>query len=96
MITFEAIQGTLSACKQNLAKKYGVKKIAVFGSVSRGDSTDDSDVDILVEFSRPIGIQFIDLAMELEELLNRKVDLVSRNAIKPKYFLQIENELKYV
>ncbi|MDI1233104.1 MAG: hypothetical protein PSX81_02350 [bacterium] len=50
----------------------------------------------MVEFTRLIGIEFIDLADELEHLLNTKVDLVSKNGIKPEYFTQIENELNYV
>jgi predicted nucleotidyltransferase len=70
--------------------------LAVFGSVSRGDSNDDSDVDILVDFSQSIGIEFITLADELENILQHKIDLVSRNAIKPKYFEQIKDDLIYV
>jgi uncharacterized protein len=50
----------------------------------------------MVDFSQPIGIRFIDLAEELEQLLHQKVDLVSRNAIKPKYYKAIEQELIYV
>ena len=96
MKTFEIIQEKLAACKYSLTSKYGVKNLAIFGSVSRGDDTSDSDVDILVEFEKPIGIQFVDLAIELEKILKKRVDLVSRNAIKPKYFSQIKSELKYV
>jgi predicted nucleotidyltransferase len=96
MQTTESISRTLAAYKQNLSIRYGVKELAIFGSFSRGDNTNESDVDILVEFDKPIGIQFVDLANELERILKVKVDLVSRNAIKPKYFSQIKNELKYV
>ncbi len=96
MNKLEIIQDTLAAYKQSLTSKYGVKNLAIFGSVSRGDDTSESDVDILVEFDKPIGIQFVDLAIELENILKKKVDLVSRNAIKPKYFSQIKSELKYV
>lgn len=70
--------------------------MAVFGSISRGDNNDKSDIDILVDFTEPIGIDFIDLADELENILKHKVDLVTRNAIKPKYFAQIKDELQYV
>jgi hypothetical protein len=70
--------------------------MAIFGSVSRGDDTTESDVDILVELNQPIGIEFIDLADELQEILNKKVDLVSRKGIKNRYFKHIKNELKYV
>jgi len=50
----------------------------------------------LVEFNKPVGIEFIDLANELESILNLKVDLVSRNGVKTKYFGSIENDLIYV
>ena len=93
----QAILAVLKNAKPSLAKKYGVKDLALFGSYSRDTAIGGkSDVDILVAFSQPIGITFIDLADELEQLLQRKVDLVSRTAIKPKYFTVIEPELIYV
>jgi len=79
-----------------LVAKYGLKNIAIFGSYSRGENTEQSDIDIMVDFSRPIGIAFVDLADELEKILHAKVDLVSRNAIKPNYFRHIKAELNYV
>lgn len=96
METLNGIKSKLIACKQDLKKKYHIKDIAIFGSVSRAESTENSDVDILVDFSQPVGIEFIDLADELEQLLNTKIDLVSRNGIKPKYFEKIKNDLVYV
>lgn len=86
----------LTNSKEKLFLKYGIKKLAIFGSVSRGDNSKTSDLDILVEFNRKIGIEFIDLADELENLLDVKIDLVSRNGIKEKYFQFIEKELEYV
>lgn len=53
-------------------------------------------MDILVEFNRPIGLEFIDLAEELEQILQIKVDLVSKKGIKKKYLKSIETELAYV
>lgn len=79
-----------------MSNKYGIKVLAIFGSYGRGQETKESDVDILVDFKRPIGIEFIDLAQELENLLEIKVDLVSKNGIKPEYLKQIESELNYV
>lgn len=77
-------------------EKYSVNSIGLFGSIVRDDFTDKSDVDIIVSFSKPIGIEFIDLADFIERKLAKKVDLVSRNGIKPKYFNQIESEIIYV
>ena len=51
------------------------------------------DIDIMVEFSKPVGFQFFELADELENLLQCHVDLVSRNGIKPAYYAEIVNEL---
>jgi predicted nucleotidyltransferase len=76
--------------------EYGISRMAVFGSVARGDETPDSDVDLLVEFSRPVGIEFIDLGNLLEKILGRKVDLVSRGGIKEKYFQEIKKDMIYV
>ena len=90
------ITETLKIHKARLTTKYGLKNMAIFGSYGRGQQTIDSDVDILVDFKRPIGIEFIDLADELEKLLCIKVDLVSKNGVKPDYFKQIESELNYV
>jgi uncharacterized protein len=76
--------------------RFKVKKLAVFGSYARNEQRSDSDVDILVEFAAPVGIEFVDLGNHLERILDLRVDLVSRNGIKPKYFDQIRGDLKYV
>ncbi len=96
MINTKIVKEKLSENLQYLIQKYHLNYIAIFGSVSRGENTEKSDVDILVDFTQPIGISFIDLADELENILNNKVDLVSRNAVKPKYFEQIKTDLIYV
>ena len=93
----QLILTVLKKAKPLLAKKYGVKDLALFGSYSRDTAiAGESDVDVMVDFLLPIGITFIDLADELEQLLQLKVDLVSRNGIKPKYFSIIEPDLIYV
>ena len=90
------IKDILTRHKQRLYEQYGLNALAVFGSYGRGQQTNQSDVDILVEFKRPIGLEFIDLAGELEKLLNLKVDLVSKRGIRPEYLLEIEPDLNYV
>jgi uncharacterized protein len=86
----------LSEHKSSLKKKYYIKTLGIFGSYSRGDFDNNSDIDILVEFEKPVGLEFIDLADELENLLQKKVDLVSKKAIKPRYFSSINSDLIYV
>jgi predicted nucleotidyltransferase len=70
--------------------------LAIFGSYARNQQTEESDLDILVEFNRPIGLAFIDLAEELEHILKLKVDLVSKKGLKERYLKSIEQELEYV
>lgn len=96
MTSVSKIQKTLASHKGDLSDLFRVKTLAVFGSYARNEQQEDSDVDILVEFSAPVGIEFIDLGNYLERILNLRVDLVSRNGIKPKYFDQIQGDLKYV
>ena len=93
----QMILATLKQVKPSLEKKYGVKDLALFGSYSRNTAVaGKSDVDVMVDFAKPIGLAFVDLADELELLLKMKVDLVSRGGIKPKYFSVIEPDLIYV
>lgn len=78
------IERRLGECREELAREYGVSRLGVFGSYVRGEARDDSDVDILVEFNRPIGFfRFLELEARLSEILGANVDLVSRNALKP-------------
>lgn len=92
----ETILSLLKNRKDALFIRFHLKNMALFGSYSRNDFNNESDVDILVEFDKTPGFEFIDLADELESLLKTKVDLVSRNGIKPKYFKSIEKDLIYV
>lgn len=96
MTSLTDIKNTLKSNKQRLTEKYGLSSMAIFGSYGRGQQTESSDIDILVDFKKPIGIEFIDLAIELEKLLKIKVDLVSKNGVKPQYLKQIEQDLSYV
>lgn len=65
-----------------ILKNAGVKYSALFGSLARGENTKHSDVDIMVEFKNPVGFfAFSDLKTELEQKLNRKVDLVTAGGV---------------
>lgn len=65
-----------------LQERYGVENVAVYGSFSTGTYSDDSDVDILVKLSRPLGFDFIELVHYLEDILGRKVDLITYNSME--------------
>ncbi len=96
MTDFVVIRDTLSQLKPELVRKFHVSSIGLFGSVVRDDYTPSSDVDIIVDFSKPIGIEFIDLAEYIERKLNKPVDLVSKGGIKEKYYKAIEPEIIYI
>ncbi|MFQ5432897.1 MAG: nucleotidyltransferase family protein [Nitrospinota bacterium] len=75
-------------------KSFGVKKLSLFGSVARGEADADSDVDVLVEFEGSATYdRYINLKFHLEELLERKVDLVTAKSLKPRVKSAIEAEL---
>ena len=76
------IESILKTHKDILAARFHVKDIGVFGSYARSDETKASDVDILVEFSEPVGWEFFDLKDYLEEILEKPVDIVTKNALK--------------
>lgn len=78
----EAVLAKLKGHRKDLSR-LGVKSLALFGSTARGDARPDSDVDLLVEFDRPVGLfAFLDLKNYLERLLARPVDLVTPNALR--------------
>jgi len=96
MKTLQEIRISLSSHKNRLFKEYPLQSMAIFGSYSRTEQNDTSDLDILVEFSDRIGVRFIDLAEELENIVGFKVDLVSKNGVKEKYLKSINSDLIYV
>ncbi len=96
MTNLDTIKQILTQLKPELISKYHVCSLGLFGSVVRDDFTSSSDIDIIVDFSQPIGIEFIDLADFIEKNLKLPVDLVSKNGIKEKYYNHIEPEIIYV
>ncbi len=77
-------------------KQLGVASLAVFGSVARDEAAEDSDVDVLVEFDQPVGLfELVRLRLRLEEILDRPVDLVTLDALRPSMREQIHDEAIY-
>ncbi len=81
--------------KPKLREKYYVEKIGIFGSYARGEEEEESDVDIIVKFFRPIGWDFVDLKDFLEKELDKKIDLTTENALKPQIKEAILSEVRY-
>lgn len=91
-----SIKNSLTALKPEMEQRFFVNSIGLFGSVVRDDFKASSDIDIIVDFTKPVGIEFVDLANFIESKLDKKIDLVSRNGVKKKYFEQIESQIVYV
>ncbi len=85
----------ISSIQRELAEKYTVKRIGVFGSFARGDVKAESDVDILVELAEPTFDHYMDLKFKLEEVLQRPVDLVLADSVKDRLKPIIEREVVY-
>lgn len=96
MKRIEELKDIIKKHRKELEQRFKVKSIAIFGSYARGDQTRESDVDVLVEFSGPVGFLFIHLADYLDEILGVKVDLITSDAIKPNRRKYIMEELTYV
>ena len=96
MITKSEILSKLKELKPLLYKDFAVKEIGLFGSFSDDTYTNESDIDILVELERPIGWKFFTLELYLEEIFKRKIDLVSKNALKQQIKDSILEKVNYV
>ena len=96
MILQKDIERKLKDLKPMLSNKYNVEKIGYFGSLARNEQNEDSDIDILVSFYKPLGWAFFDLQELLEKELNSKVDLVSIKALKEQLRDIILKEVKYI
>lgn len=84
-ITREHILQILKEHLLELQTHFGVRRIALFGSFARGIFTEHSDVDLLVELASPLGLRFVELAEYLENLLGRKVDLVTTTTLEQSF-----------
>ena len=96
MLNRSEIEIKIRNLKPILSDKYSVVRIGYFGSYSRNEQTENSDIDILVEFGKPIGWDFFDLQEMLENELKIKVDLVSNKALKEQLKESILHQVKYV
>ncbi len=87
----------LSQHRDEIAKKFAVKQLALFGSTARDEAREDSDVDILVEFEGPATFDgYFDLKDYLEQLFGRPVDLVTEKGLKPRARRHVEKDMIHV
>lgn len=96
MMKQKEIKNKLKNLMPVLSDRFSVERIGYFGSYSRNEQNDKSDIDILVEFRKPIGWEFFDLQEFLENELKIKVDLVSSRALKEQLRESILKQVQYV
>lgn len=94
MPTRKEIIRVLQKNSLKLKEDFGVKKIALFGSFADNTQTKNSDVDILVELERPIGLKFFDLAEYLEKALNKKIDILTADALRAIRIKKVARSIK--
>ncbi len=95
--TRQDVLSSLKKLKEEVAREYSVKKIGLFGSVARNEETEQSDIDLLVEFSKPVGfVTFMRLENFLSERLGERVDLVTSDSLKPVIRQDVLAEVIYV
>jgi predicted nucleotidyltransferase len=82
--------------RQELAEKFSVRSIGIFGSTAIGHENEQSDVDVLVELNEPTFDHYMGLKFRLEEMLGRDVDLVLKDELKPRLRPIIEKQVRYV
>jgi len=93
----DEIEKTLREHKAELASRFHVSKIGIFGSYVRNEPRKTSDLDLIVEFSEPIGMfEFMDLEGYIEDLVGMKIDLVSAKGLKPYIGKNILSEVIYL
>jgi len=97
MKTKDEIISVISNELPHIRKQYGVIRCGLFGSHSKGLAAEESDIDLLVQFEKPIGFfKFIELENHLSEKLGKKVDLVTEDALKPLIRPHIMETIIYV
>lgn len=96
MKSLEEIKKILREHKEEIREKYGVVILGVFGSYTRGEQKETSDIDILIEIERPIGLKFFELWDELEKILDCEVDLVREKLLREEIKSDILRELERV
>ncbi len=94
MLTQEKIMKILRKELPHLASEYGVKRVGLFGSYAKGIQQADSDIDILVEFERPIGLKFVEFGEYIEKLLGKKTDILTPAGVKSIRIKKIAEDIK--
>jgi hypothetical protein len=96
-MTIDEIKRILISSKDDLAAQYSVKSIGLFGSYIHGEQSKRSDLDILVDFTKPVGLfDLVRLEDHLSSIVGIKVDLVMKKALKPRIGKNILQDVVYI
>lgn len=95
MMSKDEILIKLREIKPILQRDYAVKEIGLFGSFADDSYDEDSDIDLIVELEKPIGWKFFTLEIYLEKIFKRKIDLVTKNAIKDQIRESVFKNINY-
>jgi predicted nucleotidyltransferase len=96
MLSSSQLETALKALKPILYRDFSVTKLGLFGSFADNTFTEDSDIDLLVEFEKPIGWNFFSLEIYLEQMFGRKIDIVTQQALKEQIKDSILGKVKYL
>lgn len=96
MIELNEIERIIENNRKILRETFHIENIGVFGSYSKGNQTNESDIDIIVEFNGPIGWKFFTLKKFLENILKKKVDLATVNSLREEMKQEILNNVVYL
>lgn len=97
MRTCEELQSELADIKPELADRYHVSALGIFGSYARDEQTDESDLDVLVEFDEPVSLfDLVRLENELAAHLGVDVDLVTKDSLKPRIETRVSDDIVYI
>ena len=93
---FQDIRRILAEAREDPFRCYPIRRLALFDSVVRSGAEPESDIEVLVEFSEPVGFEIVDLATEPETLFGHRVDLISHGAVRERMWPYVEKGLVYV
>ncbi len=96
MSELNQIKSIIEGLKPHLTKRYHVNRIGLFGSIVKEDFSGDEEVDIIVDFKKPIGDGIMELTEFLEEKINYKVGLITKGSIDRAYLKEIKKEIVYI
>ena len=94
MLSREELTQILKEKYPYLESEYGIRRICLFDSYAKGEQTVNSDIALVAEFKKPIGLKFIELTDYLEKILGKKIDLLTPEGINSIHFKKIANSIR--